>query len=127
MKKILTLLLSTTLLLCVVIGLSACGVRYPKMVDAIDEPFVEYYYTDYDGEDILYERLPINEGDTFVEIPGPELPGYEFKGWIWHQYQYVDGDALPKSGGMRVYAWFDSLPYTVTFISQGTVIYENEY
>lgn len=116
-KRIIVLLLVAVSM----IALTACF-GSGKDVDAIPEREVRYCYWDFEtGEEILYKSVPINEGDTFVEIEGPSIPGYSLLGWFSYSDQYFNGDELPSEGGIRVFAHFDAMPWQLKFYVDGQV------
>lgn len=123
-KKIIALML---LAVCM-IALTACLGGTGKAVDAIPEREIQYRYWDIEtGEDILFKSVPINDGDTFVEIDGPSIPGYSMMGWFSHSDQYYNGDKLPSEGGIRVYANLGAAPWMLRFYADGSVVNDIQY
>ncbi len=122
-KRIIVLLLVAVSM----IALTACF-DLGKAVDAIPEREVQYRYRDMEtGEDILFKSVPINEGDTFVEIEGPSIPGYSLLGWFSHSDQYFNGDELPSEGGIKVYASMGAEPHVMKFYADGRVVNDIQF
>ncbi len=110
-----------------IVALTACF-DTGKAVNAIPEREVQYWYWDVEtGEELLFKSVPINEGDTFVEIEGPSIPGYSLLGWFSHSSQYFNGDELPSEGGIKVHASFEPEPWTLKFYADGRVVNDMQY
>ena len=73
MKKLLTFLLSVCTLLCISVGLTACGGKSDAWV-------VVNTGLGRDGEEII-ERMYRLEGEAMIDIETPTKAGYKFVGW----------------------------------------------
>lgn len=117
--KFMRKLLVFALLVFSAVVVLACSTTV-RTADMISEREVQYYFWDMNtGEEIFICVEPIEEGDTFVEIEGPSMPGYVFEGWYSDTAsgytKMTDGMALPSSGGIKVHANFVPSMYDINY------------
>lgn len=109
-KRFLTLILTLTVMIMCVFGLSACG-----------EETVDNFNLSFKVNGETYQTITTS-GDEAITIPeNPTKEGYIFDGWYWDKdvwNQPFTANSLldaPISSDMSVYAKFSAIEYDITY------------